>query len=62
MLHKNGEGYHDPTASSAIREADKTPETIIWFIGMVKSMANLFDLDIIGRIQIKDKKTGREYR
>lgn len=62
MLHRNGEGYYDSTASAAIREADRMPDTIAWFIGAVKSMADLFDLEIIGRIQIRDKKTGREYR
>lgn len=62
LIHKNGEGYRDPTAAAAIREADRIPENVTWFIGTIKSMADLFDFEIIGRIQIKDKKTGREYR
>ena len=62
MINKNGEGYRDPTAAAAIREADRIPENVTWFIGTIKSMADLFDFEIVGRIQIKDKKTGREYR
>lgn len=62
MIHKNGEGYPDPTAGSAIREADKPPEQVVWFVKTVKEMAKLFDLEVVGRVQVKDKKTGREYR
>ena len=62
MIHKNGEGYPDHTAADAIRLADKPPEIIRWYIRMVKELADLFDLEIIGRIQIREKKTGTEYR
>lgn len=62
MIHKNGEGYPDYTAADAIRLADKPPEIIRWYIRMVKELADLFDLEIIGRIQIREKKTGKEYR
>lgn len=62
VIHKNKEGYPDPTAAGAIREADKTPEIVNWFVKTVRDLAKLFDLEIIGRIQVRDKKTGREYR
>lgn len=62
MIHKNGEGYPDPTAAKAIKEADKPPEQIAWFVKTVKALAAVFDLEIIDRIQIRDKKTGRIYR
>lgn len=61
-LHRNGEGYTDNTAGDAIREADRTPEQIAWFIRTIKDLAAVFDLEIKGRVAIKDKKTGREYR
>ena len=62
MIFKNKEGYPDPTAASAIKEADKPPEHVAWFIRTVKSIAALVDLEVVGRIHIKDKSTGREYR
>lgn len=62
MLFKNGEGYPDPTAAGAIKEADKVPEQISWYIKTVKEIAGLIGLEVTGRIQVKDKKTGREYR
>ena len=62
MLHKNKEGYPDPTAADAIQEADRPPEHVCWFIRTVKSIASLVDLEVTGRIWVKDKKTGREYR
>lgn len=61
-LYKNGEGYADLTAGEAIREADKPPEQVVWFVKTVKAIAQIFDLEIIGRIHIRDKKTRREYR
>lgn len=61
MRRKNGEGYPDPTAAEAIDEADRIPERIRWFIKTVKSIAALVDLEVISRIQIRDKSTGRKY-
>lgn len=61
LRRKNGEGYPDPTAAEAIDEADRIPERITWFIKTVKSIAALVDLEVISRIQIRDKSTGRKY-
>lgn len=62
MIYKNKEGYPDPTAGDAIREADRPPEHVTWFIKTVKSIADLVDLEIVDRIRVKDKDTGKEYR
>lgn len=62
MIHKNREGYPDPTAAEAIREADRPPEHVTWFIRTVKSIAALVGLEVIGRIQVRDTDTKREYR
>lgn len=62
MLFKNGEGYPDPTAAGAIREADKVPDHVNWYIKTIKEIASLIGLEMVGRVCIKDKKTGREYR
>ena len=61
-MYRNREGYPDPTAAAAIKEADKTPEHVLWFFKTMKSIAALIDLEVIGRIQVKDNSTGREYR
>lgn len=62
MLYKNREGYTDRTAGEAIRKADKLPDHVSWFLGAVKSIAELVGLEVIGRIHIRDKKTKKEYR
>lgn len=62
MIHKNKEGYPDPTAGEAIREADKPPEHVNWFIKTVKSLADLMDLEVVGRIVVTDKRTRKIYR
>lgn len=62
MLYKNGEGYPDPTAGDAIRKADRQPEHVEWFIKTVKALASLLGLEFIGRIQVRDKETKKEYR
>lgn len=58
---KNKEGYADPTAGTAIREVDRPPEHVSNFIKKVKYIANMMELEVIGRIQVRDKKTNREY-
>ena len=62
MTHKNGEGYPDHTAGDAIQAADRPPEHVVWYIKTAKDIASLIGLEVVGRIRIKDKKTGREYR
>ncbi len=59
---KNGEGYADPTASEAIRAADTPPKDIRWLIKTYREMAHLMGYEIVGRIALKDKDTGRTWR
>ncbi len=59
MISKNKEGYLDPTAGSAIQEADKQPELVNWYIKTIKDLAAIFDLEVVGYIHVKDKKTRR---
>lgn len=59
MIHKNKEGYPDPTAGQAVQEADKQPERISWYIKTIKDLADIVDLEIIGYVHVKDKKTKR---
>jgi len=55
-LHKNKEGYPDPTAEAAIRRADRPPENVILFLKMLKAMCIIFHLRILGKITIVDEK------
>ena len=59
MMHKNKEGYPDPTAGQAVQEADKQPERISWHIKTIKDLADIVDLEIIGYVHVRDKKTKR---
>lgn len=59
MIHKNGEGYPDPTAYQAIKEADRTPEPVKDVIKALRTVASLAGFEIIGKIHLKDRETGR---
>lgn len=59
MIQKNKEGYPDPTAGQAVQEADKQPERISWYIKIIKDLADIVDLEIIGYVHVRDKKTKR---
>lgn len=62
MIFKNGEGYPDPTAYRAIKEADRPPKPVMDVIKALRTVASLAGFDIIGKIILKDKETGKEWR
>ena len=57
MMHKNKEGYPDPTAAEAIQAADKQPKKISWYIKTIKDLADIVDLEVVSYVHVKDKKT-----
>ena len=61
-MHRNKEGYPDPPAGDAIREADRPPENVENAIRRMKTIAAWHGLEVIGRIWLRDPETGREYR
>lgn len=69
-MYKNSEGYPDPTAGaaySAIRREERQQETdrlntISALIPVIKGAAELAGFEVVGRIILRDKNTGREYR
>lgn len=65
-LHKNSEGYNDPTAYKGItkvmREESEQQRRINALIGSLKSLIDLAGYDLLNRIEVRDRKTGREYR
>lgn len=60
--YKNGEGYPDHTAGKAIKNADKTPDRIMDVINLMKHCASVAGLEVVGRIVLKDRTTGKEWR
>lgn len=65
-LHKNSEGYSDPTAYNAMtkvmREERERLRRVGIVVNIVKNVADLAGFDLVSRIALKDRKTGREYR
>lgn len=69
-MYKNSEGYPDPTAGaaySAIRQEERQREAerltaISALIPVMKGAAELAGFEVVGRITLKDKTTGKEYR
>lgn len=69
-MYRNQEGYPDPTAGaaySAIRREERQQEAdrltaISALIPVMKGTAELAGFEVVGRITLKDKATGKEYR
>lgn len=65
--YKNKEGYQDPTAGKAIgiiakEERRKENAAVTTLITMLKQIISLAGFELVGRIVLKDKETGKEYR
>ncbi len=58
-LYHNGSGVRDPVACRAIKEADRQPEQVSKAVELMKLTAKNFDCEVVGRIVLRDKKTGR---
>lgn len=65
-IHKNHEGYADPTAGAAmskiLREEHERQKRVTALIGVLKHIIDEAGFDLLERIQLRDRKTGREYR
>ena len=63
---KNSEGYLDPTASAAIsqvsREKSEAEKRVHDLVKVLKYIINAAGFELSERVQLKDKKTGREYK
>lgn len=62
----NNEGYADPTAyhgtKEIIREETETDRKAAELIKVLKFIIRSCGFELIERVQIKDTKTGREFR
>ena len=65
-LRKNAEGYSDPTAGAAlsniIREENERQKRVTALMGVLKYIIDAAGFDLIARIEIRDRRSGREYR
>lgn len=63
---KNVEGYADPTAYAAMnnvqKEQDSAELRVQNFIRAVKTIIDQSGYDLLARIEIRDRVTGRDYR
>lgn len=66
MAYRNNEGYRDPTAGEAVgtvaKEKKKRNEAVTSLVTMLKQIISLAGFELVGRIVLKDKETGKEYR
>lgn len=66
MGYRNKEGYPDPTAGEAVgkavREEREKNAAVTSLITMLKQIISLAGFELVGRIALKDKETGKEYR
>lgn len=69
-VYRNAEGYSDPTTGGAIEniireEQQKEAErlsVIIELIPVLKKTAEPAGFEVVGRIILRDKETGKKYR
>ena len=59
----NDNGCKDPIAYEAIRNVYKAPDDLASrLINLIKQLTDICGFEIIGRIGIRHKTTGKEYR
>ena len=65
-FRKNSSGYSDPTAylgtKTIIRDENEQQKRVTALIGVLKYIIDAAGFDLLARIEIRDRKTGREYR
>ena len=57
----NGEGYRDPTADRAIRNATHLPRQIWSVVKVVREVLNVSHLELV-EIKMRYRTTGREHK
>ena len=63
---ENGEGYPDPTAYAALKvlseQQNQDRQRISAVIHTVRCVLDLAGFELINRMELQDKRTGRVYR
>ena len=62
----NSEGYADPTAfygtKNIVKEEKELEDKVHTLVHVIRDIASLAGFEVIGRIQFKHKKTGKEFK
>ncbi|MCC0653656.1 MULTISPECIES: hypothetical protein [unclassified Clostridioides] len=61
-IRHNKSGYLDSTAYEAIKKVDKEKQEVNVLIELIKKMAKIAGFEIVGRIELRNKKTGVLYK
>lgn len=65
-IRKNSEGYNDPTAYAALSKIQKEEielqRRVSEVINVLKYIIDKSGFELMARIEIRDKKTGKEFR
>ena len=65
-MKKTKEGYNDPTAykgmMGVLREESEQQRRLTSLIYVLKYIIDLAGYDLLNRIEVKDRRTGKEYR
>lgn len=65
-MYVNHKGYQDQTAGMAIKrvsaEERKRDGEVGVLITMLKQIISLAGFELVGRIELKDRQSGKEYR
>lgn len=61
-LHRNSEGYYDPTPYPTLREEAEQESRLNRLVHVLKCVIDLAGFEPVGRIVLRDKKSGREFR
>lgn len=64
-LRRNAEGYVDPTAYAALKsivDDEKTEKKAAYLVSVLKFIIRESGFELLNRIELKDKKSGRTFR
>lgn len=61
-MKRNGEGYSDPTAYAAYRSLDREERRFRKLLKMIFSLCEIAGFELVGRITLKDKHSGRVWK
>ena len=63
---QNHEGYCDPTAHAALKnvrhDEKQLEDRVNSLISVLKTIIDAFGFDLLARIEVRDRKTGRKFR
>ena len=58
----NSEHYRDPTADLAMQSVEADEARIKRVVRFIKDFLDMMGFDLLARIEIRDRRTGKEYK